>query len=232
MRKIGSKILVVDDEPEIRRFLSISLKGHDYIPLEAEAGWQAIREVTTAKPDLVVLDVGLPDISGIEVIRSLREWSKIPVIMLSVRKEEEEKVEAFEAGANDYVTKPFGMAEMLARIRAQLRDRILEEQEETVFTTGDLQVDLLAHSVTLRGERIRLTPKEYQLLSILIRNAGRVVTHRQLIRDLWGDAYGNDTQYLRIYIRQLRQKIEQDRLRDQYIHNEPSIGYRLEHIDG
>lgn len=231
MRKIGTKILVVDDETEIRRFLKIGLKSHDYLMLEAANGKEGLREATAQNPDLVILDLGLPDMSGFEVLRTIREWSKIPVIVLSVRKEEKEKVEAFELGANDYVTKPFGMAELMARIKAQLRDRILEQQEDTVFTVGDVEVDLMAHKVTLRGERITLTPKEYDLLKVLIRNAGKVVTHRQLIREVWGGAYGDDNQYLRIYIRQLRQKIEKDRMRDQYIHNEPGIGYRLEYVE-
>lgn len=231
MSALASKVLVVDDETEIRRFLSIGLKNHDYQMLEAANGKEALREIATHKPDLVVLDLGLPDMTGFEVLKSVREWSKVPVIILSVRKEEREKVAAFDLGANDYVTKPFGMAEFMARIRAQLRDRILLHQEDTVFTVGDLEVDLISHKVQLRGERIRLTPKEYQLLGILVRNAGKVVTHKQLIRDLWGSAYGDDNQYLRIYIRQLRQKIEKDRMRDQYIHNEPGIGYRLEHVE-
>jgi two-component system KDP operon response regulator KdpE len=231
MRKIGTRILLVDDEPEIRRLLRIGLKGHDYITLEAENGRQALRHAATDKPDLLVLDLGLPDMSGFDVIRALRGWSKAPIIVLSVRRDEAEKVEAFDAGANDYVTKPFGMAELIARIRAHLRSRILDQVDSPVFRVGELEVDLLAHKVTLRGERVGLTPKEYKLLRILIENAGKVVTHRQLIREIWGEAYGDDNQYVRIYIRQLRQKIEKDRMRDLYIHNEPGIGYRLEHVE-
>ncbi len=231
MNAIASKILVVDDETEIRRFLKIGLKSHDYQMLEATNGKEGLREATTQKPDLIILDLGLPDMSGFDVLKSVREWSKVPVIVLSVRKEEQEKVQAFELGANDYVTKPFGMAELIARVRAQLRDRILMHQDETLFQVGELEVDLLSHKVSLRSERISLTPKEYQLLGILVRHAGKVVTHKQLIKELWGNAYGEDNQYLRIYIRQLRQKIEQDRMRDQYIHNEPGIGYRLEHVE-
>ncbi len=229
MSKISTKILVVDDEVEIRRFLKIGLKSHDYQMLEAANGKDGLREATAHRPDLIVLDLGLPDMTGLEVLRAVREWSKVPVIMLSVRKDEKQKVEAFDLGANDYVTKPFSMAELMARIRAQLRDRILKHQDSTVFNVGDLEVDLISHKVMLRGERINLTPKEYQLLSILIQNVGKVMTHKQLIREVWGQAYGDSNQYLRIYIRQLRLKIEKDRMRDQYIHNEPGIGYRLEH---
>lgn len=221
---------MIDDEVEIRRFLKIGLKSNDYIMLEAANGQDGLGAASMDKPDLIVLDLGLPDMSGLEVLKSIREWSKVPVIVLSVRREEREKVEAFEHGANDYVTKPFGMAELVARIRAQLRDRILEDLEETSFVIGDLEVDLIAHKVALRGERIHLTPKEYALLSILVKNEGRVIPHKQLIRDLWGEAYGDDNQYLRVYVRQLRRKIEKDRMRDQYIHTEPGIGYRLEYV--
>lgn len=231
MRKIGTRILVIDDEPEIRRFLKVGLKNHDYLMLEAENGKGGLREAASGKPDLVILDLGLPDMSGFDVLTSLRQWSKTPVIVLSVRKEEEEKVAAFDLGANDYVTKPFGMPELMARVRTQLRDRAARQQEDPVMRVGELEFDVLAHKVTLRGERILLTPKEYQLLTVLIQNAGKVITHRQLMKEVWGNAYTEGNQYLRIYIRQLRQKIEKDRIRDQYIHNEPGIGYRLEHVD-
>lgn len=231
MSTLASKILVVDDEAEICRFLKIGLKSQDYQMLQASNGKDGLREASMQKPDLIILDIGLPDMTGFEVLKSVREWSKVPVIVLSVRKDEKDKVEAFNLGANDYVTKPFGMAELVARVKAQLRDRILQHQEDTVFRVGDLKVDMLSHKITLRGERISLTPKEYQLLCILIRHAGMVVTHKQLIKEIWGNAYGEDNPYLRIYIRQLRQKIEKDRMRDQYIHNEPGIGYRLEYIE-
>lgn len=231
MSRIATKILVIDDEEEIRRFLKIGLTSHDYLMLEAANGKQGLREAALQKPDMIILDIGLPDMTGFEVLRTIREWSKVPVIILSIRKDEHEKVEAFDAGANDYVVKPFGLAELMARIRAHLRDRILLQQEDTVFQVGDLTVDLISHKVMLRGERIALTPKEYQLLCLLIQHAGKVVTHKQLVKEIWGNAYGTDNQYLRIYIRQLRQKIEKDRMRDQYIHNEPGIGYRLEHIE-
>lgn len=229
MRKIGTKILVIDDEVEIRRFLKIGLKTNDYIMLEAANGQEGLGIASIEKPDLIVLDLGLPDITGFEFLKTIREWSKVPVIVLSVRKEEHEKVEAFDLGANDYVTKPFGMAELVARIKAQLRDHIHKHQEETSFVIGNLEVDLIARKVSLRGERIKLTPKEYDLLSILVKNAGKVIPHKQLVRELWGNAYGEDNQYLRMYVRQLRRKIERDRMRDQYIHTEAGVGYRLEY---
>lgn len=231
MTSIATRILVVDDETEIRRFLKIGLRSNDYEMIEASTGKDALSQAANRRPDLVILDLGLPDIDGFEVLASLREWSKVPIIMLSVRKEEREKVLAFDLGANDYVTKPFGMAELMARVRAQLRNRVLEQHEDTLFAVGDLKVDLLSHKVSVRDERISLTPKEFQLLRILIQHAGKVVPHKQLIREIWGNAAGQDNQYLRIYIRQLRQKIERDRMRDQYIHNEPGVGYRLESIE-
>ena len=230
MSRIDSHILIVDDEPEIRRFLSIGLRSHDFRVIEAETGREALRLATTRRPDLVVLDLGLPDISGFEVIEELRGWTRVPVIVLSVRASEAEKVRAFDLGANDYVTKPFGMAELLARIRAHLRGHLVEEAGAEVLTAGDLELDLAKRRVSLRGERIQLTPKEYQLLSLLMRNQGKVVTHRQLMQEIWGQGQGDDNQYLRIYVRQLRKKIEKDRQRDLYIHNESGIGYRLEHI--
>ncbi len=229
MSNIHKKILIIDDEIEIRRFLKIAIKSHDYEAIEAVDGKSGIRELTIQKPDIVILDIGLPDISGFDVLRTIREFSKVPVIILSVRKDEAEKVRAFDIGANDYVTKPFGMAELMARIRSHMRDHVIKEFEDTEIQVGDLKIDLMAHKVLFKNQRISLTPKEYQLLTILMKNAGKVVTHKQLIKELWGNLYGDDTQYLRIYIRQLRQKIEKDKIRDQYIHNEAGIGYRLEH---
>jgi two-component system KDP operon response regulator KdpE len=225
-----SRILVIDDEPEIRRFLDIGLKSQQFAVLEAATATEGLGLAATGKPDLVILDLGLPDMGGMDVLRNLRTWSRIPVIVLSVRQEEREKVEAFDAGASDYVTKPFGMAELLARVRAHLRDQPAQDAGSPVLRVGELEMDLSARRVTLRGERISLTPKEYQVLQILMQNAGKVVTHRYMIERVWGDAHGGDNQYLRIYIRQLRRKIERDRVRDMYIHNEPGVGYRLEHI--
>lgn len=223
----AARILIVDDEPQIRTFLRISLEAHGFAPREAASGTNALKAIAADKPDMMILDLGLPDRDGLTLIREIREHSRMPIIVLSVRSNEQDKVRAFDLGANDYVTKPFGINELMARIRACLRD-LPPGKELTGFEGGDLKVDFLKHSVTVRGERIRLTPKEYKLLKILIAHAGRVVTHRQLIQQLWGQAYGDDTQYLRIYIRQLRQKIELDRARDHFIHTEPGIGYRFE----
>lgn len=228
MRTTQPKILLIEDDPQIRKFLTITLTSYDYAVIPAETGGEGIRLATSVKPDAVLLDLGLPDMDGTEVISSIREWSKMPVIVLSVRNQEEEKVKAFDFGANDYVTKPFGTAELLARIRAALRDAIVAQVEETDITIGDLQVDLMKRIVTLRGERIKLSPKEFNLLKVLAMNAGKLLTHKYLMQQVWGEAYSDDNQYLRIYIAQLRQKLEKDPARDQFIINEPGIGYRLE----
>ena len=206
----------------------ITLTSHDYAAISAETGNEGIRLASSVKPDAILLDLGLPDIDGTEVIRTIREWSKVPLIVLSVRTQEEEKIKAFDLGANDYVTKPFGTNELLARIRVSLRDTILAQVENTEIIIGDLKIDLLKHQVQFRGERIKLSPKEFNLLKILAMNAGKLLTHNYLMQQVWGKAYGDDNQYLRIYIAQLRQKLEKDPARDQFIINEPGIGYRLE----
>ena len=228
MRTTQHKILVIEDDPQIRKFLTITLTAHDYSVIPAEAGKEGIRLSTSIKPDVILLDLGLPDIDGSEVIASVREWSKLPIIILSVRHQEEEKVKMFDIGANDYVTKPFGTAELLARIRASLRNAIIAETEQTIINIGELSIDLMKHIVTLRGERIKLSPKEFNLLKILSMNEGKLLTHKYLMQQVWGEAYSNDNQYLRIYIAQLRQKIEKDLVKDQFIINEPGIGYRME----
>lgn len=228
MRTVQPKILVIEDDPQIRKFLTITLTSHDYAVIPAETGGEGIRLATSVKPEAVLLDLGLPDMDGTEVIGSLRQWSKLPIIVLSVRNKEEEKVKAFDLGANDYVTKPFGTAELLARIRAALRDAIVAQAEETEITIGDLHIDLMKRVVSLRGERIKLSPKEFNLLKVLAMNAGKLLTHKHLMKEVWGEAYTEDNQYLRIYIAQLRQKLEKDPARDQFIINEPGIGYRLE----
>lgn len=223
-----TKILVVEDDPQIRKFLAITLTSHDYSVITAESGNEAIRLATSVRPELVLLDLGLPDIDGTEIIKSLRQWSKIPILVLSVRNREEEKIKAFDLGANDYVTKPFSTGELLARIRASLRDAIIAEVEDTTINIGNLTIDLLKRVVTLRGEKIKLSPKEFNLLKILAINEGRLLTHKYLMQQVWGEAYSDDNQYLRIYIAQLRQKLEKDPARDQFIINEPGIGYRIE----
>jgi two-component system KDP operon response regulator KdpE len=228
MRTLQPKILVVEDDPQIRKFLTITLTTNDYAVIPAETGREGMRLATSVKPDAIVLDLGLPDVDGKEVITSVREWSKAPILVLSVRDQEAEKIKAFDLGANDYVTKPFGTGELLARLRACLRDAVVAQAEETHVSLGALHIDFMKRVVSLRGERVKLSPKEFALLKVLALNKGKLLTHKYLMQQVWGDAYGEDNQYLRIYIAQLRQKLEKDPARDQFIVNEPGIGYRLE----
>jgi two-component system KDP operon response regulator KdpE len=222
----GTPVLVVDDEPPIRRLLRTSLAPQGFHILEAATGADALDRVRCDKPDLILLDLGLPDMEGIEIIRALRgAGDRIPIVVLSSRGDETGKVEALEAGADDYVTKPFGMAELVARMRAALRHRFAEQGGEPVFDHDGLRVDLLHRRVTVRGAEVRLSPKEYDILRLLVLHAGKVLTHRFLMQAVWGpDA---DVQYLRIYVRQLRQKIEAAPERPQHILTETGIGYRL-----
>jgi two-component system, OmpR family, KDP operon response regulator KdpE len=220
-----TRILVIDDEPAIRRLLRTSLAAEGYDVVEAatgEGGWIVFGRM---KPDLVLLDLGLPDIDGKEVIRRIRAIGLAPVIVLSIRSDERGKVEALDAGADDYVTKPVGMDELNARLRAALRHRLQQQGAEPVFTSGDLAVDLVRRHVTVKGAEIKLSPKEYDLLRVLVTQAGKVLTHQYLMREVWGGA--TDVQYLRIYIRQLRQKIEADPERPRLIQTEAGVGYRL-----
>jgi len=224
-------ILIVDDEPPIRRFLRSSLAAQGYRVVEAETGEAALRQIADERPDLIVLDLGLPDRDGIELIREIRQTVETPIVVLSVRDDEKGKVQALDLGASDYVTKPFGTEELLARVRAALRHRLLEQGERPVFRLKDLEVDLVRRIVTRRQERIHLTPKEYDLLRLLIMHAGKVLTHRQLLRDIWGPAHVEDSDYLRSYVRMLRSKIEDDPTRPQLILTEPGVGYRLNALD-
>lgn len=221
------KVLVVDDEPQIRRFLRASLTAHDYAVVEAEDGKSAIKACTVEQPDVIVLDLGLHDMDGLEVLARIREWSRVPVIVLSVRADESDKITALDRGADDYITKPFGVGELMARIRAALRHNLQANDAEPVFTTGMLTVDLVKRQVCLSGQELHLSPKEYDLLRVLVTNAGKVMTHQQILREVWGPAHIEETQYLRVYIGQLRQKIEQDPARPRYIVTEPGVGYRL-----
>lgn len=220
------RILVVDDELAIRRFLRAALSAYGYKILEAANGQEAIRAIAVEKPDLVLLDLGLPDMDGVEVIRRLREWTQIPIIVLSVREREDDKVAALDSGADDYLTKPFGMKELLARIRAALR-RSASPQAEPVVEIGELKIDLANRRITMGGAEIALTPTEYKLLSVLARHAGKVLTHRYLLREVWGPSYETETHLLRVVISNLRSKIEPDPARPRYIHTEPGVGYRL-----
>jgi two-component system KDP operon response regulator KdpE len=219
------RILVIDDEPAIRRLLKTSLGAEGYAVEEAATGETGLSEFTRTKPDLVLLDLGLPDIDGREVLRRIRAIDLTPVIILSIRSDERGKVEALDLGADDYVAKPVGMDELNARVRAALRHRLQQQGAEPIFTTGDLAVDLVRRHVMVKGEEVKLSPKEYDLLRLLVLHAGKVLTHQHIMREVWGAA--TDVQYLRIYIRQLRQKIEADPERPALILTEAGVGYRL-----
>lgn len=226
MSSSGVRILVVDDEKQIRRMLKAALEGYGYDIAESASGHQGLSQTSIFHPDVVILDLGLPDMDGIEVIQRLREWTQVPIIVLSVRDHEDDKVKALDAGADDYVTKPFGMGELLARLRAALR-RITRSEDEPVLTFGELSIDIAHRNVTVRGKEIKLTPTEYEVLKYLAQKAGRVVTHRQLLLAIWGSNYQEQSQYLRVYIGQLRRKIEADPAQPAYIITEPGVGYRL-----
>jgi two-component system KDP operon response regulator KdpE len=225
------RLLVVDDEPAIRRLLRVSLTAQGYQIEEAEGGKEAVLKAADLQPDLIILDLGLPDFDGQEVIRRVREWSTAPIIVLSVRDREGDKVRALDGGADDYVTKPFSMAELNARIRTALRHRVQAEVADPVFRTGELTVDLGRRTVMLGGAEVRLTPKEYDLLRVLVTHSGKVVTHQQLLRAVWGPGYSGESHYLRVYIGQLREKLEPDPARPRYIVTEPGVGYRLREMD-
>jgi two-component system KDP operon response regulator KdpE len=218
--------MIIDDEPQMRRLLQVALTAHGYEIREAETGREGIDQTAVFHPDLIVLDLSLPDLDGIEVIKKLREWTQTPVIILSVREQEGDKIAALDAGADDYVTKPFNMGELLARIRTALR-HAAGTGDEPVLTFGGLVIDLTRRYVAMDGREVKLTPTEYELLRVLTVNAGKVLTHRQLMRMVWGPSYEQETNYLRVYIRQLRQKIEPDPARPRNIITESGVGYRL-----
>jgi two-component system KDP operon response regulator KdpE len=226
MNEAGARVLVVDDEPAIRRFLRASLSAHGYAVFEAEGGQSALSAVVADRPDLVILDLGLPDLDGIEVTRLLREWTHIPIIILSVRGQEADKIAALDAGADDYLTKPFSAGELLARMRVALR-RVGQSGLEPIFTSDDLTVDLARRVVMVAGHEVQLTPTEYDLLRVLVNHAGKVLTHRQLLREVWGVGYEQETHMLRVNVSNLRRKIEPDPTRPRYILTEPGVGYRL-----
>ena len=219
-------LLVVDDEPPIRQLLRTSLGAEGFEVIEADSAEKALTAIETRKPEIVILDLGLPDQDGLDVIRSIRtSGSKLPIVVLSSRGDERGKVEALELGADDYVTKPFGIAELVARIRTALRHRFQEQGGEPLFKSGPLQMDLVRRVVTVNGEEIKLSPKEYDILRLLVLHAGKVLTHRFIMQQVWGA--GCDVQYLRIYVRQLRQKIQKDPERPSLIMTETGVGYRL-----
>jgi two-component system KDP operon response regulator KdpE len=219
--------LIVDDEPAIRRFLHALLSAHGYSVHESASGEEALQTVPAVRPDVIVLDLGLPRMSGTEVTRCLREWTELPIIILSVREEESEKIAALDAGADDYLTKPFGPGELLARLRAALR-RASKQETNVAFNSGDLMVDLAQRLVRVAGADVQLTPTEYDLLKALVLHAGKVLTHRQLVREVWGGAHYEDSLHLlRVNISNLRRKIETDATRPRYIVTEPGVGYRM-----
>jgi two-component system, OmpR family, KDP operon response regulator KdpE len=222
-------VLVIEDEPQMRRFLRAALESHDYRPVEAATAREGVAQATGRAPDVILLDLGLPDADGIDLTRRIREWSRTPIIVISARGKEQDKVAALDAGADDYLTKPFGVGELLARLRVALRHaaRLPDAAMESVFRIGDLQVDLARRRVSVGGRDVHLTPNEYKLLALLVRHAGKVVTHRQLLRDVWGPNAVEHTHYVRVYMTQLRHKLERDPARPAYLLTEPGVGYRL-----
>jgi len=223
------RILVIEDEPQIRRFLRATLTANGYALVEVGTAEEGLRAVAAAPPDLVILDLGLPDLDGLEVTRRLREWSAVPIIVLSARGQERDKIAVLDAGADDYLTKPFGVGELLARIRVALRHTMGAQHgsAEPVFTVDGLRVDLVRRQVFINDVEVHLTPNEYKLLALLVRYAGKVVTHKQLLKEVWGPAYETETHYLRVYMGQLRHKLEADPARPRFLQTEPGIGYRL-----
>ncbi|MEO8115930.1 MAG: response regulator [Phenylobacterium sp.] len=220
------RILVIDDEPQIHRFLGPALDAAGYEPVRADSATEGLREIARKAPDVVVLDLGLPDIDGKEALTKARAFYKGPIIILSARDRETEKIDALDLGADDYVEKPFGVGELLARIRAALRHKLQEAGGEPIVTVGDLTIDLIKRLVTRAGAPIRLSPREYDLLAQLVQGGGKVVTHRQLLTAVWGPAHEQDVQYLRVFVGQLRQKIEPDPSQPALILTEPGVGYR------
>lgn len=223
------RIVIVDDEPQIRRFLCAALDAQGFQVFEADTGQRGLTEAATRKPDAMILDLGLPDMDGVEVVKRLREWSSMPVIVLSARSMEADKIAALDAGADDYLTKPFGVGELLARLRVALRHaaRPAGQGNEGPFKVGDLVVDLAQRRVSVAGREVHLTPIEYRLLALLVKHSGMVLTHRQLLREVWGPGHVERSHYLRIYMAQLRHKLEADPARPRYLLTETGVGYRL-----
>jgi two-component system KDP operon response regulator KdpE len=225
----GPVIILIEDEPEIRRFLRATLVSHGYRLFEAINAKEGLQAGETRQPDLIILDLGLPDLDGLEVIRQLREWTQVPILVLSARGQEADKVAALDAGADDYVSKPFGVGELLARMRVCLRraERMGRGADEQVFTANELQIDFAHRRVLVKGQDIHLTPIEYRLLTTLARHAGKVLTRNQLLKEVWGRAYTDQAHYLHVYMAHLRRKIEADPAQPRYIQTEPGVGYRL-----
>jgi two-component system KDP operon response regulator KdpE len=222
-------IVTIEDDPQIRRFLRTSLRSYGFQVHEAATGQQGLTEIRARKPDLLLLDLGLPDMKGVAVVQAVRQWTPLPIIVLSANSAEEQKIEALDAGADDYLTKPFGIGELMARIRVALRHAAAHASpaSEEAFNVGELRVDLIRRLVTLGKREVSLTPIEYRLLALLVKHAGMVLTHRQLLKEVWGPTHVEHAHYLRIYISQLRQKLEADPAKPQYLLTESGIGYRL-----
>jgi two-component system KDP operon response regulator KdpE len=219
-------VLIIDDEVQIRRLLRVALEGANYRVFEAPNGQQGLVEAAQCRPEAIILDLGLPDMDGLEVVRRLREWSQAPILVLSVRDSEDDKVTALDNGADDYINKPFSTAELLARLRVAHR-HAQPLPDNAVFHSGPLEVDLASRVVLVRGQQVKMTPTEYALLRLLVRNAGKVVTHRQILKEVWGPNYGDQTHYLRVYIAHLREKIEASPSRPELLLTEAGVGYRL-----
>lgn len=226
MENKGQRILIIDDDTQIRRFLRVALTSHGYIVKDAKTGREGLEAVVMFSPDLVVLDLGLPDLDGLDVVRQLREWTRVPIIILSAKEQESDKITALDSGADDYVTKPFGMGELLARIRAAMR-HIVGIEEQPILHFEDLTLDLLHRRVSRDDHEIKLTLTEYEIVKNLAINAGKVLTHSYLLRTVWGPSYEKEVQYLRVYIGQIRRKLERDPSRPRHIITEPGVGYRL-----
>ncbi len=222
-------ILLIEDDRQMRRFLRVTLQSENYALLEAETAAQGITQTAMHNPDVILLDLGLPDMDGLAVMQKIREWSTIPIIVISAREQEGDKIKALDGGADDYLTKPFGAGELLARIRVAIRHAAPKspDQEKTNFVAGDLKIDFVKRQVHRGSREIHLTPLEYKLLTALVRNAGRVMTHRQLLKEVWGPPYVEQAHYLRVFMNQLRKKIETDSTRPRFLLNEPGVGYRF-----
>jgi two-component system KDP operon response regulator KdpE len=229
MKENPATILLIEDERQMRRFLRVTLQSESYNVIEAETAVDGLSQTAMRNPDIVLLDLGLPDMDGLDVIKKLREWSAVPVIIISAREQEGDKIKALDGGADDYLTKPFSVGELLARIRVALRHAAPKNKDlrESVYVADDLKIDFLKRQVHIGTREVHLTPIEYRLLTVLVRNAGRVMTHRQVLKEVWGPSYIEQTHYLRVFMNQLRRKIEADSTRPRFLLNEPGIGYRF-----
>ena len=231
MAKTNPIIIVIEDDPPIRRFLRTGLSAQGFTVFEAESGKQGLIEVGVRKPDLVILDLGLPDMDGVQVIKAIRTWSAVPILVLSARSSEQHKIDALDAGADDYLTKPFGSGELLARLRVALRHTFRSQDSEQlqsdVFVNANLKVDLLNRVVSIDDTEVHLTPIQYRLLAVLVKHAGKVLTHQQILKEVWGPSYQENAHYLRIYMSQLRQKLEAEPAQPKFLLTESGVGYRL-----